>query len=174
MRTVVSGVEAEFRRYRELGEGTFDQVSDAEIGRRPTPESNSIATIAWHIAGNLESRFTDFLTSDGEKPWREREKEFAHRPVSVAEVRVRWAEGWSVLTAALSEIRDEDLSRTVRIRGVPFSVGEAVHRSLAHTASHVGQITYLGKMLRGPGWRYLSIEPGGTEAYNTNPTREKP
>lgn len=173
MRTILSGIEGEFRRYRGLAERTFDQLSDEQIGHKPTPESNSIATVAWHVSGNLESRFTDFLTSDGEKPWRAREDEFADRPVAVAEVRARWAVGWDLLMEALADLEDDDLGRTVTIRNVSFTVSEALHRSLAHTASHVGQITYVGKMLSGRRWTYLSIAPGGTAAYNENPTREK-
>lgn len=173
MRAMLSGIESEFRRYRGLAERTFDQLSDEEIGHKPTPESNSIATIAWHVSGNLESRFTDFLTSDGEKPWRVRDDEFEDRPVAVAEVRARWVVGWDILMETLSDLEDEDLARSVTIRDVPFTASEALHRSLAHTASHVGQIAYVGKMLRGAGWAYLSIPPEGTAAYDANPTREK-
>ena len=173
MRELIASLEGEYRRYRGLAERTFDQLSDDEVGRRPTPESNSIATLAWHVSGNLESRFTNFLTEDGEKPWRAREEEFSARSITVQETKAKWARGWDVLMRTLSELNDEDLARTITIRQVHLTVREALHRSLAHTASHVGQITYIGKMLKGDAWEYLSIPPGGTAAYNENPTLEK-
>lgn len=172
-RPIMASLEAEYRRYRGLAERTFDQLDDELLVRKPSPESNSVATLVWHVSGNLESRFTNFLTEDGEKPWRAREEEFGDRVVSVSEARAKWSKGWQVLSATLGELTDDDLSRTVTIRGVDFTVCEALHRSLAHTASHVGQITYIGKMLRGEAWAYLSIAPGETAAYNRNPTREK-
>lgn len=173
MRDVIASIEAEYRRYRGMAERTLDQLTDTQIGQKPTPESNSIATLVWHVSGNLESRFTDFLTSDGEKPWRQREEEFADRPVGRAEAREKWGRGFDVLTDTLSALSDADLARTVTIRGVPHSVSEALHRSLAHTAGHSAQIAYIGKMLRGSDWDYLSIAPGGTAAYNENPDLEK-
>jgi uncharacterized damage-inducible protein DinB len=173
MRDVVASIEGEYRRYRTLGEGVLAQLSDAQLAQQPTPESNSIATIVWHVSGNLESRFTDFLTADGEKSWRDREDEFAVRLVSRDELMARWTRAWDVLTATLDALSDADLTGTVIIRGVPLTVTEALHRSVTHVASHVGQMTYVGKMLQGSSWTYLSIAPGGTAAYNQNPTREK-
>lgn len=173
MREVIGSIESEFRRYRGLIEGTLAQLDEDRICRKLSPESNSIATLVWHLSGNLRSRFTDFLTTDGEKPWREREDEFAERRVDEAAVGAKLREGWDVLTAALADLSDDDLGRTVTIRGVEHTVSEALHRSLAHTALHVGQITFLGKLLAGDGWKYLSIPPGGTAAYNADPTREK-
>jgi uncharacterized damage-inducible protein DinB len=173
MRDVVASIEQEYRRYRKLGSGTLEQLDRRRLTERVSRESSSVATIVWHVAGNLESRFTDFLTTDGEKPWRDREDEFADRDASPEEVAEKWARGWEVLESALAELTDDDLPRTVTIRGVAHSVSEALHRSLAHTAYHVGQMTFLGKMLCGQDWTYLSIAPGGTVAYNENPTREK-
>lgn len=173
MRDLVASIEQEYRRYRMLGSATLEQLDRPRLTERASPESNSVATLVWHVAGNLEARFSDFLTTDGEKPWRDREGEFAERDASPEEVAEKWARGWNVLESSLAELTDEDLSRTVTIRGVEHSVAEALHRSLAHTAYHVGQMTFLGKMLRGPDWTYLSIAPGGTAAYNENPTREK-
>lgn len=173
MRAILESIEGEYRRYRSLGERTIDQLEADQLRARPSEESNSVATLVWHVSGNLESRFTAFLTSDGEKPWREREDEFAHRDASPDELREKWDRGWSVLLQALADLDDEDLSKAVRIRGQELSVAEALHRSLAHTAYHVGQMTYLGKLHRGGDWTYLSIAPGGTAAYNENPTREK-
>lgn len=172
-RFVVGAIEAEYRRYRSLGEGVLDQLDDARLVARPSRESLSVAMIVWHIAGNLESRFTDFLTTDGEKPWRDREDEFAVRQATAEEVRARWDQGWSVLFDALAELHDVALNRTVTIRGVEHTVCEALMRSVAHTSHHVGQMTYVGKMLLGPDWQYLSIPPGGTADYNRNPVYEK-
>jgi len=129
--------------------------------------------VVWHVAGNLQSRFTDFLTSDGEKPWRHRETEFEDRQVSREELIEKWEAGWRTLFDALGPLADDDLSRSITIRGVPLTVCEALHRSLAHASYHVGQMTYIGKMLRGEEWAYLSIPPGGSAAYNANPVLEK-
>ena len=128
----------------------------------------------WHIAGNLASRFTDFLTSDGEKPWRDRESEFARRTVTRDELGAKWEAGWSALLGALAGLDDAHLPATVTIRGVGLSVLEALHRSLSHTAYHVGQIVFLAKALRGGDWKWLTIPPGGSADYNTNPAHEKP
>jgi hypothetical protein len=172
-RHIVAAIEGEYKRYKSLGEGTFSQLEDGDFGEKPTPESLSVAMIVWHISGNLESRFTDFLTSDGEKPWRDRESEFADRRVSRKEMIAKWERGWGVLFAALSPLKDRDLTKGVVIRGIQMTIGEALERSLAHTTYHVGQITFLGKMLRRQKWKYLSIPPGQTPAYNANPTRER-
>lgn len=171
-RTLLSLIEAEYGRYSLLGERAMGQVEPEEIHER-SGRGNSIATIVWHLAGNLESRFTDFPRADGEKPWRDRDAEFEVRDVSAAEVTERWEEGWGVLFDALRGLTDEDLSAKVTIRGVPFRVDEALLRSLAHTAYHVGQIVLLAKALRGDEWEYLSIPPGGSKAYNANPVLEK-
>ena len=104
-----------------------------------------MATICWHVSGNLQSRFTDFLTTDGEKPWRRRDEEFHPRPVTRAELLTKWEAGWSVLFAALSELTDAHLGHTVIIRGQSLRVDEALHRSLAHAAYHAGQIVLLGE-----------------------------
>lgn len=173
-RIVLAAIEAEYARYRRLGDGVLEQVDAERMIRRPSSESNSIATIVWHVAGNLASRFTDFLTTDGEKPWRTREDEFAVRHASPEELRAEWERGWGVLTAALAALDDASLQRVVSIRGVEHTVCEALMRSLAHTGYHVGQMTYVGKMLMGPTWSYLTIPPGGTADYNRDPRLEKP
>ena len=171
-RGLLSLIEAEYRRYKALGEGTFRQLSAEELVT-DTAGANSIAMIVWHIAGNLESRFTDFLTTDGEKPWRDRESEFEARDVSPAEVAGKWDQGWGVLFDTLAELTDDDMASEVTIRSVPHRVDEALLRSLAHAAYHVGQIVYLAKSFRGDDWEYLSIPPGQSEAYNANPVLEK-
>ena len=173
MRDVIDSITGEYRRYRKLGTGTLEQLSGEQLSTCVSPEGNSVATIVWHISGNLASRFTDFLTTDGEKPWRERDEEFARRSVAPDEVHETWGRGWDVVVGALAELTDRDLARAVTIRGVELNVAEALHRSLAHTSYHVGQMTFLGKMLLGSDWDYLTIPPGGTASYNENPTHEK-
>jgi uncharacterized damage-inducible protein DinB len=174
MRQILLSIESEYRRYQILGESAMRQLDDAQLNRAGPGSSNSVATVVRHIAGNLKSRFTDFLTTDGEKPWRDRESEFTGKPQSRALLLAHWAEGWSVLIAALDGLSDEHLSRTVTIRGVQLTAIEALHRSLAHTSYHVGQIVYVARSLRGAEWTFLSIPPGGSAAYNQAPTREKP
>jgi len=173
MRTIVPLVEAEFYRYKALGEGALGQVTPEQLVEGSTV-ANSIATLVWHVSGNLESRFTDFLTSDGEKPWRDRDSEFEARNVTPEEVRAKWERGWSVLETTLSALQDADLSRIVTIRGVELRVDEALFRSLAHASYHVGQIVSAAKRFRGESWEYLSIPPGGSAAYAANPVLEKP
>jgi len=165
MRDVIASIEAEYRRYKTLGEGAISQLADAQLPEA-TSSGNSIVTIVWHLAGNLKSRFTDFLSSDGEKPWRDRDSEFLAREVSRNELQAKWEDGWRVLLAALSDLSDADLQRTVTIRSEPHTVAQALHRSLAHTSYHVGQIVYLAKALRGADWRYLSIPPGQSARFN--------
>jgi hypothetical protein len=172
-RSVIASIEGEYRRYESLGRKTIDQLSHEELTVHGSPESLSISTIVWHVAGNLQSRFTDFLTSDGEKPWRHRETEFEDRQVSREELVEKWEVGWKALFDALAPLTDDDLTREVVIRAVPLTVCEALHRSLAHASYHVGQMTYIGKMLRGEEWSYLSIPPGGSAVYNANPVLEK-
>ena len=173
MRAVISAIEGEYRRYRTLGRGAMGQLSGGQLCTRVSAESLSVAMIVWHLSGNFKSRFTDFLTTDGEKVWRERDDEFSVRTVTGDEVIARWDEGWDVLVETLGGLTDEKLSSVVLVRGVELTVVEALERSLGHTAYHVGQITFLGKMLTGEGWDYLSIPPGGTAVYNANPTHEK-
>ena len=172
-RTLMSSIEQEYKRYKALGDATLAQLADDEVATRSATWDNSIATIVWHVAGNLESRFTDFLSSDGEKPWRNRESEFEARQVPRSEMLAKWEKGWRILFDSIAPLTDEDLVRMVAIRGQPLPVHEALHRSLAHAAYHVGQIVYQGKTLRGAAWTFLSIPPGGSLEYNKNPTKEK-
>jgi uncharacterized damage-inducible protein DinB len=171
---LIKSIEAEYRRYREMAEAALAQVPDDRLSAPGPSGGNSLAIICWHMSGNLESRFTDFLTSDGEKPWRQREEEFVQRAVSRTELLAKWARGWEILFRALAELTDADLSREVSIRGQSLAVHDALHRSLAHASYHVGQIVYLAHSFCGETWHYLSIPPGGSVAYNANPTKEKP
>jgi hypothetical protein len=173
-RQIVGSIEGEYRRYKRLAEGALEQLTDAQLSLASSPGGNSMATLVWHISGNLASRFTDFLTSDGEKPWRDRESEFLARTVDGTELRQKWEGGWTILFQSLADLEDERLHAVVTVRGVALSVHEALHRSLAHTSYHVGQMLFLAKTLRGGSWRHLSIPPGESERYNKNPVAEKP
>jgi hypothetical protein len=148
-----------YRMYKELGERAIAQVeSDQDLHRQLDPDSNSIAIIVKHIAGNLRSRFRDFLTSDGEKPDRNRDSEFAEEGVaSRAEILRWWNSGWDVLLAAVESLAPEDLERTVHIREEKLLVVEALNRSVTHTAYHVGQIVYVARHLASGHWASLSI-----------------
>jgi len=163
-RTLIESMTAEYRRYKQLGEGAFAQLADDELSRA-APEDNSIAIIVWHISGNLKSRFTDFTTSDGEKPWRNRDEEFTERTVSRAALLEKWEEGWRAVFTALEALADDNLNDVVTIRQQPLAVHQALHRSLAHTSYHVGQIVYLAKTFRGAAWRSLSIPRGASASF---------
>ncbi len=174
MRKIIGSIESEYRRYMAAGEGAIAQLTDEQLSQNSSAAGNSVATLVWHISGNLASRFTDFLQSDGEKPWRNRDEEFLARTVSRAALTEKWVKGWAILFESLSKLNDEQLHETVKIRGVALAVHDALHRSLAHASYHMGQIVFLAKALRGAEWSYLSIPPGGSAAYNANPVAEKP
>lgn len=174
MSSIAQSIRAEYGRYKALGEGAIAQVSDEQLCWAAAPNANSIATIVWHLSGNFTSRFTNFLTTDGEKPDRHRDEEFERRSVTRAELLAKWEAGWQVVLASLADLSDADLERTITIRAQPHLVHEALHRSLAHTSYHVGQIVLLAKTLRAGGWKYLSIPPGQSATYNQNPGNEKP
>ena len=125
-----------------------------------------------HLAGNFKSRFTDFRTSDGEKPWRRRDEEFETVSLTRAELLAAWESAWATVLSEVSRLTDADLGGTVTVRHQPLRIDEALHRSLAHAAYHVGQIVYLAKEMRGDGWRTLSIPKGKSEEYNRQATRE--
>jgi hypothetical protein len=173
MNDIVESIRGEFLRYKALAEAAIVQLTDAQLVDPGGETANSIAVICWHISGNLRSRFTDFLTADGEKPWRHRDEEFAVRSVTRAELLAKWEQGWTVLLETLGTLSDADLGRTVTVRGTPLKVHEALHRALAHIVSHVGQIVLLAKAARGREWTYLSIPPGQSNTYNQNPHAER-
>jgi hypothetical protein len=144
----------------------MEQADAAAFFRTLGTESNSVAILAQHMAGNLRSRFTEFLTSDGEKPDRHRDREFEMTPAtSRADLMARWTAGWQVLFEAIAPLSDADLDRTVLIRGEPHTVHRALLRSLAHMALHTGQIIQLTKHWAGPAWVTLSIPRGQSETY---------
>jgi len=174
MSGLLHSIRDEYTRYKAMAEAAMAQLRDDELGTADPSVSNSVSVIVWHLSGNLGSRFTDFLTTDGEKPWRGREEEFTRRSVSRAELMAKWEAGWRILFDALDHLAEADLSRTVMIRGTPFLVHEALHRSLAHASYHVGQIVYIAKHARSEAWHYLTIPPGRSETYNRDASCERP
>lgn len=155
-----------YRNYKTLAEAAMAQIGDEDLHVRLDPESNSIAIVMKHVGGNLRSRFTDFLTSDGEKPDRQRDTEFEMpERLSRAELLALWKRGWTAALDAIEALTPDDLERTVTIRGEPFLVVEALNRSVTHTAYHVGQIVLLAKHLAGPQWSSLSVPKGRSADY---------
>ncbi len=163
----------EFLRYKLAGQKAIAQLSAADLNKIPGAEMNSIAMIVRHISGNLASRFTDFLSSDGEKSWRNREEEFAQVEYDQEQIMQLWESGWQVLESELAKLSDEDLSRVVTIRGQALTVHQALLRSLAHISNHVGQIILLARMQAQENWDWVSIPRGKSADYNQNPTMEK-
>ncbi len=164
---LLASLRSEVQRYRRLAEGALAQVSDEDFFRPLDVENNTLALLVKHVGGNLRSRWRDFLTSDGEKPDRDRDGEFELRDGdSRAALTALWNAGWGELESSLAALSREDLGSTVTIRGEPHSVILACERSLAHTAYHVGQIVLLAKHWRGSAWRTLSVARGGSAAFN--------
>jgi len=163
-----------FGTLRKLAEGALAQLRDDEFFQSPGPESNSAAVLVRHLAGNMRSRFTDFLTSDGEKPDRNRDGEFEVPPsASRADLMKAWEEGWKTVFDAIDALAAADVLRPVTIRGEPHSVLQALGRQQAHYAQHVGQIVYVAKLLRGGEWRSLSIPRGKSEEFNRRALGER-
>jgi hypothetical protein len=155
-----------FLHYKSLAEKSFAQISDDDIKWAPNDSSNSIAVIVHHLSGNMLSRFTDFLSTDGEKPWRDREAEFAEGYGDKAHMLEAWEKGWETLITALDSVTDTDLERIVFVRNEGHTVFEAFQRQLAHYASHIGQIIYIAKALKGSEFKSLSIPKGESAAFN--------
>lgn len=165
-RPILSACLAEFKKIHEMCEAAIAQIDDSSLHVRVNPHQNSIGVIMQHMAGNMISRFTDFLTSDGEKPSRNRENEFQDRMLSRPELFELWDRGWQTLFEALSPLTDGDLESTITIRGQTHSVFQAINRQTAHYACHMGQILLIGKHLLGDHWKHLTIPPGGSDAFN--------
>jgi hypothetical protein len=154
------------RYYKKLGEQAMVQTADEGLTFTPDAESNSIAVIVKHMAGNMRSRWTDFLDSDGEKPDRDRESEFNAPPQTRAEILAMWEASWKIVFDALTPLSDADLGRTIRIRGERHSVMQAINRQIAHYAYHVGQIVYIAKHLASDRWTSLSVPRGKSSDFN--------
>jgi hypothetical protein len=156
-----------FTYYKELGDKTFEQLIEADFFYQPNEESNSIAIIIQHMYGNMLSRWTNFLTEDGEKHWRKRDAEFEIMECSKSDLLAFWNEGWKCLLDTLTSLTADDLDKTVYIRTEPLQVYDAILRQLAHYPYHVGQIVYIGRMIQSKNWKSLSIPKGkgASEAY---------
>lgn len=163
----------EFLRFKTQLEGAIAQVSQEHFFEQIGVQGNSIAVILKHLTGNFLSRFTDFLTSDGEKGWRDCDSEFTQDQSGKGDLMARWAKAWDVLEDAIGSLGREDIDQTIIIRGVTFTVEEALARSLSHFSYHVGQIVFLAKYFAGNRWNYLTIPPGESRNYNQNPTKER-
>jgi hypothetical protein len=156
----------QFKYYKTIAESTFGQLSEEQLFWQYNEASNSIASIIKHMSGNMLSRWTDFLTSDGEKPWRDRDAEFGNGAADKAQLMQQWEQGRNCLLAALESLNEEDLTKIVYIRNQGHTVMEAIARQLAHYPYHVGQIVFLGKMIAGDSWQTLTIPKGNSRQYN--------
>ena len=152
--------------YKDLGEKTLDQLSDTELHSSDGPDSNSIAVIIQHISGNMLSRWTNFLSEDGEKSWRDRDEEFNPHPHSKQQIIEIWQKGWDCFLTTLRSLAEEDLLKIIHIRKEPLTVVDAINRQLAHYPYHIGQIVYIGRMIKKEKWINLSIPRGQSQQYN--------
>jgi hypothetical protein len=159
-----------FRTYKELGDKSFAQLEEKDFLWKVEPESNSIANVVMHVSGNFLSRWTDFLTSDGEKPWRNRDAEFEDPTLGKEGILRRWDEGWKCLFDALEKIQPEDLAKTITIRGEPHTMVQALDRNVTHCAYHVGQIVLIAKAARSASWQSLSIPKGKSRQFKAEKT----
>ncbi|MGA9405692.1 MAG: DUF1572 family protein [Bacteroidota bacterium] len=169
MKTSTNPIESAlgiFKQYKALADKAMEQLSDEEYFRLPDPESNSIAVIVKHVNGNLLSRWTDFLTTDGEKEWRDRDGEFEMDKMTRGQLLATWEKAWQCLFSALEPLTRDDLGKIITIRNEPHSVLEAINRSLAHVSYHVGQIVFLAKMFKSEQWQTLTIAKRKSREFN--------
>lgn len=164
----IDSVKKQFEYYKWLGEQTMHQLPEHALFEQINADSNSVAIIVKHLSGNMLSRWTDFLNSDGEKDWRERENEFQNDIQSKSQLMEIWDKGWACLLNALEELDAEDLNKEIFIRNQGHTVVQAINRQLAHYPYHIGQIVFIGKMVLGENWKSLSIPRGSSQAYNTD------
>ena len=162
----VESVIKRFEGYKTLAEKTFDQLTEEQMHQQPNEASNSIAIIIQHVHGNLLSRWSNFLTEDGEKPWRNRDAEFEVQQLSKSQLLQRWNEGAAIVLQTLAALQPEDLAKTITIRNEPLVVIDVINRHLSHYSYHVGQIVYLGKWLKDKDWQSLSIPKGSSQEFN--------
>lgn len=166
MLNYIESAERQFKMYKQLGEKAMAQLDDAELNWQANEDSNSIAAIVKHLWGNMMSRWTDFLTTDGEKPWRERDAEFDNQVLDRDALMQKWNEGWQCLFNALGSITDNDLDKIIYIRNEGHTVLEAFNRQIAHYSYHVGQIVYVSKLRVKQDWQSLSIPRNKSAEYN--------
>jgi hypothetical protein len=162
----LESVRKQFTQMKVMGEKAMDQVPANKLFWQYNAETNSIGIIVKHIAGNMMSRFTDFFTTDGEKPWRDRDAEFENEVLTQDNLLTLWNKGWDCLFGVLNGLKDEDLHKKVLIRNEQHTVVDALNRQLAHYASHIGQIIYIGKMIVGGDWKTLTIPRKGSKEFN--------
>jgi len=163
---ISTSIQKLFQFYKDLGEKAIAQIDDEKINWRPNDASNSIALIVHHLSGNMLSRFTDFLTSDGEKPWRNRDAEFEVGYKTKAEMMEAWAKGWVKVFEVMDGLTEADLEKIIYIRNEGHQVMDALQRQLTHYAYHVGQILYIGKIIKGDEWKSLSVPKGHSAGFN--------
>ncbi|AUC15142.1 hypothetical protein BTO06_08325 [Tenacibaculum sp. SZ-18] len=168
MSSYLNSARKQFEYYKSLGDKTFQQLSEEQIFCHPSEESNSIAIIIKHLVGNMLSRWTNFLTEDGEKEWRNRDKEFINSFKTKEDLITYWESGWECLFNAINPLKTEDSERIIYIRNEGHTVTEGINRQLCHYAYHVGQIVFLGKILLDSNWKSLSISKGQSKNYNKN------
>ena len=163
----IKSVRFEFERYKTYGDKTLAQLTDSELHEKYSDNDNSIVIIVKHMSGNMLSRWTNFLTEDGEKAWRKRDTEFENPPKTKEELLLLWEKGWECLFQALDSINESNFETKVKIRGEEHSIMQAVVRQLAHYSGHVGQIVFIGKMIKKDSWQSLTVPKGGSTAFNT-------
>ena len=166
MSSYLNSTKKQFEYYKDLGDKTFNQLSEKEIFKVLNDESNSIAIIVKHMVGNMLSRWTNFLTEDGEKSWRNRDLEFMNDYKTKEELIINWKKGWQCLFSALNSIQEKDLDKIIYIRNQGHTITEAINRQLCHYSYHVGQIVFLGKLLKDKNWKSLSIQKNASKNYN--------
>nr|WP_068890821.1 DUF1572 family protein [Pedobacter panaciterrae] len=166
MDNYLESVKKQFLYYKQLGEKAMEQLQEQDLFWQYNEESNSISTIVNHLSGNMLSRFTDFLTSDGEKSWRNRDNEFERKITSKEELMTLWNKGWDCLLNAINQLGDEDLNSIIYIRNDGHTVTEAINRQLAHYPYHIGQIIFIAKMRKNEAWKTLSIAKNKSADYN--------
>jgi len=172
-KSYLTSERSELTRYKTMAEKTFDQLDDEQLFWRQSESDNSIAFIAKHIVGNMRSRWTNFFTEDGEKTWRNRDTEFEGPYANRQEMLTAWQKAWEILFSVIDSVDESNYDNTVNIRGEAHTIPAALNRQLAHYASHVGQIVFLGKMLKGKRWTSLSIPKGKSDAFNATMFKSK-
>ena len=162
----IKSIQKQFNYYKSLGDKTFEQLTEEQLFWQSNKDDNSIAIIVKHIAGNMLSRWTNFYTEDGEKEWRNRDQEFINSFTTKEEVIAYWESGWHCLFNTINSLKVENLERIIYIRNIGHTVTEAINRQLSHYSFHIGQIVYLGKMMKGNAWKSLSVPKNQSKAYN--------
>lgn len=166
--TLLSGIIKQFNYYKTVGDKTLKQLSFEDMNYQPNADSNSISIIVKHMVGNMLSRWTNFLTEDGEKEWRHRDQEFEASYASKDELLKDWKKGWTCLFDAISPLKESEMNKIIYIRNEGHTVAEAIFRQLGHYSYHIGQMAYIGKLLKADKWISLSIPKGNSKAYNSD------